>query len=74
MTYIFEYTADPPSVHPIPESGKLEVNLDEEVDMACVAKGVPVPIITWRNKVSDIFRYLWIRKMKNKTFNVKNGF
>ncbi|XP_016920426.1 neurotrimin [Apis cerana] len=44
----------PPSVHPIPESGKLEVNLDEEVDMACVAKGVPVPIITWRNKDGEI--------------------
>ncbi|KAK1131173.1 hypothetical protein K0M31_017462 [Melipona bicolor] len=44
----------PPSVHPIPESGKLEVNLGEEVDMACVAKGVPVPIVSWRNKDGEI--------------------
>lgn len=69
MLYIFEYIADPPSVRPIPESGKLEVNLDEEVDMACVAKGVPVPIITWRNKVNDIFR---LGKWKIKHFI--NGF
>lgn len=45
---------DPPSVQPVPESGKLEVNLGEEVDMACVAKGVPVPIVSWKNKVNDV--------------------
>ncbi|XP_076619332.1 limbic system-associated membrane protein isoform X2 [Colletes latitarsis] len=44
----------PPTVRPVPESGKLEVNLGEEVDMACVAKGVPVPIISWRNKDGEI--------------------
>nr|XP_012136687.1 PREDICTED: limbic system-associated membrane protein-like isoform X2 [Megachile rotundata]XP_012136688.1 PREDICTED: limbic system-associated membrane protein-like isoform X2 [Megachile rotundata] len=44
----------PPSVHPVPESGKLEVNLGEEVDMACVAKGVPTPIISWKNKDGEI--------------------
>ncbi|XP_034170837.2 neurotrimin isoform X1 [Osmia lignaria lignaria] len=43
-----------PSVQPVPESGKLEVNLGEEVDMACVAKGVPVPIISWKNKDGEI--------------------
>lgn len=45
---------DPPSVERVPESGKLEVNLGEEVDMACVAKGVPVPVVTWMNKVINI--------------------
>lgn len=40
----------PPSVHPLPESGELEINLGETVDMACVAKGIPVPIISWKFK------------------------
>ncbi|XP_076376094.1 limbic system-associated membrane protein [Megalopta genalis] len=44
----------PPTVHPVPENGKLEVNLGEEVVMACVAKGVPLPIISWKNKDGEI--------------------
>ncbi|KAG7206790.1 hypothetical protein KM043_000701 [Ampulex compressa] len=40
----------PPSVRPIPESGRLDVKLGEKVDMACEAKGVPLPIITWTKK------------------------
>ncbi|XP_076760842.1 limbic system-associated membrane protein [Xylocopa sonorina] len=44
----------PPSVHPVPKSGTLEVNLGEEVNMACVAEGVPVPVISWRNKDGEI--------------------
>lgn len=46
--------ADPPSVETVPASGELEVNLGEDVDMQCVAKGVPAPIIGWRMKVIDI--------------------
>ncbi|XP_076280833.1 limbic system-associated membrane protein isoform X4 [Lasioglossum baleicum] len=45
---------DPPTVHSVPENGKLEVHLGEEVDMACVAKGVPLPIISWKNKDGEI--------------------
>ncbi|XP_017880496.1 neurotrimin-like isoform X2 [Ceratina calcarata] len=41
-----------PTVYPV--SSKLEVNLGEEVDMACVAKGVPIPIVSWRNKDGEI--------------------
>ncbi|XP_075211729.1 neurotrimin-like [Lycorma delicatula] len=37
----------PPSVSPIPETGELEVALQEEVVMRCTATGVPQPIITW---------------------------
>ncbi|XP_076280807.1 limbic system-associated membrane protein isoform X1 [Lasioglossum baleicum] len=44
----------PPTVHSVPENGKLEVHLGEEVDMACVAKGVPLPIISWKNKDGEI--------------------
>ncbi|XP_048514150.1 limbic system-associated membrane protein-like isoform X1 [Athalia rosae] len=44
----------PPSVHPVPESGELEVAMGDEVDMACVAKGVPTPIISWRSKGEDL--------------------
>lgn len=44
----------PPSVETIPVSGELEVNLGERVHMQCVAKGVPVPIITWRTKDGEI--------------------
>ncbi|XP_033214273.1 hemicentin-1-like isoform X2 [Belonocnema kinseyi] len=40
----------PPSVHPLPESGELEINLGEIVDIACVAKGVPAPIMLWKSK------------------------
>jgi len=41
-------------VETVPECGELEVNLNEEVIMQCVAKGVPAPIISWRTKVIDI--------------------
>ncbi|XP_076236318.1 neurotrimin [Calliopsis andreniformis] len=44
----------PPTVQPVPESGKLEVNLGEEVDISCVAKGVPVPFIYWKHKDEDM--------------------
>nr|XP_031839817.1 neurotrimin isoform X1 [Nomia melanderi] len=44
----------PPSVHPVPKSGKLEVNLGDEVKMACEAEGVPLPTISWRNKDGEI--------------------
>ncbi|XP_015513648.2 neural cell adhesion molecule 1 [Neodiprion lecontei] len=44
----------PPSVHPVPESGELEVAMGDEVDMACVAKGIPTPIISWRSKGEDL--------------------
>ncbi|XP_023290157.1 limbic system-associated membrane protein isoform X2 [Orussus abietinus] len=44
----------PPSVHTIPESGELEVNMGENVEMSCVAEGVPFPIITWRSKGEDM--------------------
>lgn len=47
------YCTDPPIVHPVPESGKLEVNLGEEVDIACNAKGVPIPFISWKYKVIE---------------------
>lgn len=46
--------ADPPSVETVPASGELEINLGETVDMQCVAKGVPAPVISWRTKVIDI--------------------
>lgn len=44
----------PPSVRPVPESGELEVNLKEEVDMECVATGVPVPAVSWWTKDGEI--------------------
>lgn len=58
---------DPPSVHPLPESGELEINLGETVDMACVAKGIPVPIISWKFKVIIIFFHLQL-KFKRRDF------
>ncbi|XP_018369197.1 PREDICTED: limbic system-associated membrane protein-like [Trachymyrmex cornetzi] len=44
----------PPSVETVPEYGELEVDLNEEVIMQCVAKGVPAPIISWRTKGREI--------------------
>ncbi|XP_066593871.1 neurotrimin-like isoform X2 [Prorops nasuta] len=44
----------PPSVQIVPESGELEVNLGEEVDMACKTTGVPVPFVTWKSKSEEI--------------------
>ncbi|KAK2587253.1 hypothetical protein KPH14_002990 [Odynerus spinipes] len=44
----------PPSVRPVPESGELEVNLKEEIDMECVVTGVPVPVVTWWTKDGEI--------------------
>lgn len=44
----------PPSVETVPASGELEVNLGERVEMQCVTKGVPAPIITWRTKDGEI--------------------
>ncbi|KYM96405.1 Tyrosine-protein kinase-like 7 [Cyphomyrmex costatus] len=44
----------PPSVETLPESGELEVDLNKEVIMQCVAKGVPAPIISWRTKGREI--------------------
>ncbi|XP_024939687.1 neural cell adhesion molecule 1 isoform X5 [Cephus cinctus] len=41
---------DPPSVQPVPRSGELEVNLGEEVDMACEVEGVPYPVVSWVSK------------------------
>ncbi|XP_024939670.1 neural cell adhesion molecule 1 isoform X1 [Cephus cinctus] len=40
----------PPSVQPVPRSGELEVNLGEEVDMACEVEGVPYPVVSWVSK------------------------
>ncbi|XP_012233083.1 neurotrimin-like [Linepithema humile] len=40
----------PSSVKTVPESGQLEVNFGETVDMQCVAEGVPSPVITWMTK------------------------
>lgn len=48
------FRSDPPSVETVPASGELEVNLGEKVEMQCVTKGVPAPIISWRTKVIDI--------------------
>lgn len=48
------FRSDPPSAETVPESGELEVNLGERVEMQCVTKGVPAPIISWRTKVIDI--------------------
>lgn len=42
---------DPPSVETVPKSGQLEVNFGELVNMQCVAKGVPTPVITWMTNV-----------------------
>ncbi|KAG5341199.1 ROBO2 protein, partial [Acromyrmex charruanus] len=44
----------PSSVETVPERGELEVDLNEEVIMQCVAKGVPAPIISWRTKGREI--------------------
>ncbi|KAI4496012.1 hypothetical protein M0802_008227 [Mischocyttarus mexicanus] len=44
----------PPSIRTVPESGELEVNLKEEVDMECVANGVPTPIVSWWTKDGEI--------------------
>ncbi|XP_015110076.1 neurotrimin [Diachasma alloeum] len=44
----------PPSVHSVPEAGELEVNLGEEVEIACIAKGVPYPSISWRMKDEEM--------------------
>ncbi|RLU24039.1 hypothetical protein DMN91_004248 [Ooceraea biroi] len=43
-----------PSVKTIPASGELEINLGETVDMQCVTKGVPAPVISWRTKDGEI--------------------
>lgn len=48
------FRSDPPSAETMPASGELEVNLGERVEMQCVTKGVPAPIISWRTKVIDI--------------------
>lgn len=48
------FRSDPPSAETTPASGELEVNLGERVEMQCVTKGVPAPIISWRTKVIDI--------------------
>ncbi|XP_035726230.1 limbic system-associated membrane protein-like [Vespa mandarinia] len=44
----------PPSIRPVPESGELEVNLKEEVDMECIANGVPAPVVSWWTKDGEI--------------------
>ncbi|KAK0092097.1 hypothetical protein PV326_002203 [Microctonus aethiopoides] len=44
----------PPSIHSVPEAGELEVNLGDEVEMACITKGVPNPTISWRMKDEDM--------------------
>lgn len=44
----------PPSAETVPASGELEVNLGEKVEMQCVTKGVPAPIISWRTKDGEI--------------------
>ncbi|XP_014488939.1 PREDICTED: limbic system-associated membrane protein-like [Dinoponera quadriceps] len=44
----------PPSIKTVPASGELEVNLGEEVDMRCEARGVPFPNISWRTKNEEI--------------------
>ncbi|KAL6265333.1 hypothetical protein P5V15_002134 [Pogonomyrmex californicus] len=44
----------PPSVKTVPESGELEVNLGDRVEMQCVTKGVPAPVISWRTKDGEI--------------------
>ncbi|EGI57259.1 Hemicentin-1 [Acromyrmex echinatior] len=44
----------PSSVETVPERGELEVDLNEEVIMQCVAKGVPAPVISWRTKGREI--------------------
>ncbi|XP_011874462.1 PREDICTED: hemicentin-2-like, partial [Vollenhovia emeryi] len=44
----------PPSAETVPASGELEVNLGERVEMQCVTKGVPAPIISWRTKDREI--------------------
>ncbi|XP_034948658.1 opioid-binding protein/cell adhesion molecule homolog [Chelonus insularis] len=44
----------PPSVHSVPEAGELEVNFGDEVEMACIAKGVPFPSISWRMKDEEM--------------------
>lgn len=51
---------DPPSIETVPASGELEVNLEEEVNMQCVAKGVPAPNISWETKVIDIYDIAYI--------------
>ncbi|XP_071641153.1 neurotrimin [Temnothorax longispinosus] len=44
----------PPSAETVPATGELEVNLGERVEMQCVTKGVPAPIISWRTKDGEI--------------------
>ncbi|KAG8040696.1 hypothetical protein G9C98_002692 [Cotesia typhae] len=44
----------PPSIHSVPEAGELEVNFGDEVEMACIAKGVPYPSISWRMKDEEM--------------------
>ncbi|XP_020288171.1 limbic system-associated membrane protein-like [Pseudomyrmex gracilis] len=44
----------PPSVETVPASGELEVNLGEQVEMQCLVKGVPDPIISWRTKDKEL--------------------
>lgn len=63
--------SDPPSVHPLPESGELEINLGETVDMACVAKGIPVPIISWKFRVIIILQIIY--SFFIRVFNFKDG-
>lgn len=44
----------PASIRTIPESGVLEVNLKEEVNMECVPNGVPTPAVSWWTKDGEI--------------------
>ena len=49
------FLTDPPRVFPIPSSGYLEVDLGDEVQIGCMATGVPPPVVTWRTKVRNAF-------------------
>ncbi|XP_014613905.1 PREDICTED: limbic system-associated membrane protein-like [Polistes canadensis] len=44
----------PASIRTIPESGVLEVNLKEEVNMECVPNGIPTPVVSWWAKDGEI--------------------
>ncbi|XP_043281008.1 limbic system-associated membrane protein-like, partial [Venturia canescens] len=54
QAYAIRVKYPPKVVQAVPESGELEVNLGDEVDMYCVANGYPVPVISWKMKDMDM--------------------